>query len=50
MPGSPWENGYVESFQCRLKQFLEGEIFDTLKQAQITNQTVAGALQHGQAA
>ncbi len=34
-PGSPWENGYVESFNCRLKDFLKGEIFDTLKQAQI---------------
>jgi putative transposase len=34
-PGSPWENGYVESFNCRLKQFLEGEIFDTLQEAQI---------------
>jgi Integrase core domain len=34
-PGSPWENGYVESFNCRLKLFLKGEIFDTLREAQI---------------
>ena len=34
-PGSPWENGYIESFNCRLKLFLKGEIFDTLEEAQI---------------
>jgi transposase InsO family protein len=34
-PGSPWENGYVESFNARLKLFLKGEIFDTLREAQI---------------
>ncbi len=34
-PGSPWENGYVESFNGRLKAFLKTEIFDTLKEAQI---------------
>lgn len=34
-PGSPWENGYVESFNCRLKLFLKGDIFDTLQEARI---------------
>ncbi len=35
-PGSPWENGYVESFNARLKdQLLNGEIFYSLKEAQI---------------
>ena len=34
-PGSPWENGYVESFNCRLKLLLKSEIFDTLREAQI---------------
>lgn len=35
-PGSPWENGYVESFNARLRdEFLNGEIFYTLKEAQI---------------
>ncbi len=34
-PGSPWENGYVESFNCRLKQFLKGDIFDTMLEARI---------------
>jgi putative transposase len=35
-PGSPWENGYVESFNARLRdELLGGEIFYTLKEAQI---------------
>jgi putative transposase len=36
-PGSPWENGYVESFNARLRdELLDGEIFYTLREAQIT--------------
>jgi transposase InsO family protein len=35
-PGSPWENGYVESFNGKLRdQFLNGEIFYSLKEAEI---------------
>lgn len=35
-PGSPWENGYCESFNGKLRdQLLDGEIFDTLKEAQV---------------
>lgn len=35
-PGSPWENGYNESFNGRLRdELLNGEIFYTLKEAQI---------------
>ena len=35
-PGSPWENGYVESFNVKMReQFLNGELFYTLKEAQI---------------
>jgi len=35
-PGSPWENGYVESFNSKLRdELLDGEIFCSLKQAQI---------------
>ena len=35
-PGSPWENGYIESFNAGLRdELLEGEIFYTLKEAQI---------------
>ena len=30
--GSPWENGYVESFNARLRdELLDGEIFYTLR-------------------
>ncbi|MFC5483393.1 IS3 family transposase [Microvirga aerilata] len=35
-PGSPWENGYCESFNSKLQdELLKGEIFYTLKEAQI---------------
>jgi transposase InsO family protein len=35
-PGSPWENGYCESFNSKLRdEFLNGEIFYTLKEAQV---------------
>jgi len=35
-PGSPWENGHVESFIGKLRdEFLNGEIFDTLLEARV---------------
>jgi transposase InsO family protein len=35
-PGSPWENGYVESFNARLRdELLNGEIFYSLREAKI---------------
>lgn len=35
-PGSPWENGYNESFNGRLRdELLNGEVFYTLKEAQV---------------
>jgi putative transposase len=35
-PGSPWENGYCESFNARFRdELLKGEIFYSLKEAQI---------------
>ena len=35
-PGSPWENGYCESFNGKLRdECLNGEIFYSLKEAQI---------------
>lgn len=35
-PGSPWENGYVESFNSKLRdELLNGEIFYTLAEAKI---------------
>jgi len=36
MPGSPWENGFIESFNARLRdELLDGEIFYSLAQAKI---------------
>ncbi len=35
-PGSPWENGFVESFNGKFRaEFLNRELFDTLLEAQI---------------
>jgi putative transposase len=35
-PGSPWKNGYCESFNGKLRdELLNGEIFYTSKEAQI---------------
>ena len=35
-PGSSWENGYIESFNARLRdELLNGEIFYTLREAQV---------------
>jgi len=34
--GSPWENGYVESFNARLRdELLDGEVFHTLAEARV---------------
>ena len=35
-PGSPWENGYIESFNGKLRdELLDGEIFTTVKEAKV---------------
>jgi putative transposase len=35
-PGSPWENGYIESFNARLRdELLDGEVFYSLREAEI---------------
>ena len=35
-PGSPWENGYIESFNGKMRnELLNMELFDTLKEAQV---------------
>ena len=35
-PGSPWENGYVESFNARLRdELLNGEILCSLRKAEV---------------
>jgi putative transposase len=36
-PGSPWENGYIESFNGKLRyELLDGEIFTTLEEAKVS--------------
>lgn len=35
-PGSPWENGFIESFNGKMRdEFLNGEIFYSVKEAEI---------------
>ena len=35
-PGSPWENGYIESFNGKMRdELLDREIFTTLKEARV---------------
>jgi putative transposase len=35
-PGSPWENGYIESFNGKFRdELLNGEIFDTVTEARV---------------
>jgi putative transposase len=35
-PGSPWENGYIESFNGKMRdELLNGEIFTTLVEAKV---------------
>jgi transposase InsO family protein len=39
-PGSPWENGFIESFNARLRdELLNGEVFYTLREAQIITES-----------
>jgi len=38
-PGSPWENGYIESFNGKLRdELLNGEIFDTMAEARVVTE------------
>jgi putative transposase len=38
-PGSPWENGYVESFNGKFRdELLNGEIFDTITEAKVVTE------------
>jgi len=35
-PGSPWENGYIESFNGKLRdELLKREVFTTLEEARV---------------
>jgi transposase InsO family protein len=39
-PGSPWENGYCESFNGKVRyELLNGEIFFSLREAQVVIET-----------
>jgi putative transposase len=39
-PGSPWENGYIESFIGKLRdELLNGEVLDTLDEARVLVET-----------
>jgi transposase InsO family protein len=41
-PGSAWENGFIESFNARLRdELMDGEIFYSLAEARIQRQTPA---------
>ena len=45
-PGSPWENGYLESFNGKLRdELLNMEIFDTLGEAKVLVFPLAKGLQ-----
>ena len=49
-PGSPWENGSVESCHGKLRdELLDGEIFYTVTEAKIFDRTMAPAVQYGAA-
>jgi len=46
--GQLWENGYIESFNARLRdELLDGEIFYTLREAQIVIERWRTPLQRG---
>ncbi len=39
-PGSPWENGYIESFNGKLRdELLNREIFETLEEAKVMTES-----------
>lgn len=38
-PGIPWENGYIESFNGKLRdELLNGEIFDTIFESKVVTE------------
>jgi transposase InsO family protein len=50
-PGSPWENGYCESFNSKLRdEFLNGEIFYSMKEIRVLAERWRSPLQHHKAA
>ena len=50
-PGSPWENGYIESFNGKMRdELLAREIFYSLKEAQVMIEMWRRGVQYDQAA
>ena len=46
-PGSPWENGYIESFNGKLRdELLNREVFDTLQEAKVLVERWRGEYNH----
>ena len=47
-PGSPWENGYNESFNGKLRdELLNGEIFCSLAEAAVLVPSLPTYVRHG---
>jgi len=39
-PGSPWENGYIEGFNGKLRdELLDRELFETLEEAEVMTES-----------
>ena len=51
-PGSPWENGYCESFNARFRdELLNGEVFYSLREARFSSRNgVATTIRSGRTA
>jgi transposase InsO family protein len=46
-PGSPWENGYIESFTGKLRdELLDREIFYTLLEVRVLRRTYNRVIPH----
>ncbi len=46
-PGSPWENGYIESFNGKIRdEVLNREVFDTLVEAKVVVERWRGEYNH----
>jgi transposase InsO family protein len=46
-PGSPWENGYIESFNGKMRdELLNREIFTTLEEAKVLINQWRGEYNH----
>jgi putative transposase len=47
-PGSPWENGYIESFNGKLRdELLNGEVFSSVQEANVLTDAWKRHYNHG---